>query len=101
MKTFMQAVLILASIFCLAVSISYANKGGKDKGSPVSKAAHEAQSQGLKGQELAGKVHEAIEQRKEGREEERGEEKGKKHKANKGRQKGGKDKGEKGANEQE
>lgn len=36
----------------------------KEAGNVVSRAAHQAQAQGLKGKELAAKVHEAIRQRK-------------------------------------
>jgi len=36
----------------------------KEAGNIVSRAAHQAQAQGLKGKELAAKVHEAIKQRK-------------------------------------
>ena len=38
---------------------------GVSKGSEVSQAAHAAQSEGLKGKDLAEKVHEAIDTRKE------------------------------------
>ena len=38
---------------------------GASKGSEASQAAHAAQSEGLKGKDLAGKVHEAIDTRKE------------------------------------
>ncbi|MBN1914238.1 MAG: hypothetical protein JW788_07570 [Candidatus Omnitrophica bacterium] len=40
----------------------------KEAGNIVSQAAHAAQAQGLKGRDLAAKVHEAIRQRKQGRE---------------------------------
>ena len=39
----------------------------KDAGNIVSRAAHEARAQGLKGRDLANKVHEAIQQRKQER----------------------------------
>jgi len=46
------------------------NKGEhpKEAGNIVSQAAHAAQAQGLKGRDLAAKVHEAIRQRKQERE---------------------------------
>ncbi|MEI8350556.1 MAG: hypothetical protein WCI77_10450 [Candidatus Omnitrophota bacterium] len=46
------------------------NKGEhpKEAGNIVSQAAHAAQVQGLKGRDLAAKVHEAIRQRKQERE---------------------------------
>lgn len=39
----------------------------KDAGNIVSKAAHDAKAQGLKGKDLAAKVHEAIQKRKQER----------------------------------
>jgi hypothetical protein len=39
----------------------------KNAGDSVSRAAHEAHAQGLKGRDLANKVHEAIQQRKQER----------------------------------
>lgn len=43
----------------------------KEAGNIVSKAAHQAHAQGLKGKELAAKVHEAIKQRKAQRQQEK------------------------------
>jgi hypothetical protein len=39
----------------------------KNAGNIVSRAAHEAHAQGLKGRDLANKVHEAIQKRKQER----------------------------------
>ena len=68
-----------------AVNVSVKTRPGKStknvntpNGSDVSQAAHTAKSEGLKGQDLAGKVHEAIDTRKENKDAIKTEAKGKK-----------------------
>lgn len=81
-KALLVLVVVIGIVFVLA-GTSFAEKGGQGKGSSVSKAVHQAQSEGLKGKDIAGAAHEAIEERKEGKEEdmeEKKEEKGEKHK---------------------
>ena len=58
-------VIIFATVFALIfATYSYA-KSGEGKGSATSQAVHQAQSEGLKGKEVAGAAHEAIEEKKE------------------------------------
>ena len=63
---------LLGLAFCGSMMsvVSFAGepkKEGKAVGNVVSDAAHKAKAEGLKGTELAGKVHEAIHERKEAR----------------------------------
>ena len=87
-------VVVACFIFTLIVcNYSFAKEKEQDKetGNVVSQAAHKAQAEGLKGEDLAAKVHEAIEERKESREKGEGavsEEKAKKHKMHKQKRKG-------------
>lgn len=55
----------LAFLSVSTMGVSYAASAEKEVGSTVSHAAHAAKSEGLKGQALAGKVHEAIDARKD------------------------------------
>ena len=60
--------MIAAAFLSVVITgISFAKDAEKEAGSTVSQAAHTAKSEGLKGKELAGKVHEAIDARKENR----------------------------------
>ena len=77
--------LVLAFVMCfslMASTPSFAEEKGvssestpKETGNVVSKAVHEAQAEGLKGQELAGRAHQAIQERKETRITEKGKKK--------------------------
>lgn len=70
MKKILVVFIIVIAFILASTMVTLAEKGGKGKGSPVSKAAHQAQGEGLKGQDLSEKVHEAIQERKESKEEE-------------------------------
>lgn len=64
------AVVFILTAFIGSYAFAKGESAGKGTGNIVSQAAHKAQSKGLKGKELAEEVHEAIETRKEGKEEE-------------------------------
>lgn len=64
-------VIFVVILFSIVIAgISFAKGHGKGSGNAVSQAAHAARAEGLKGKDLAEKVHEAIENRKESKEEE-------------------------------
>jgi hypothetical protein len=65
----------------------------KEAGNIVSQAAHQAKAAGLKGKDLAAKVHEAIKQRKAEKEKLKKEKKEEKEKKEKKEKEQGKDKG--------
>ncbi len=81
MKKMVWFIVVCISFILVAVTSSFAEdkKADKETGNVVSKAAHQAQEEGLKGTELAGRVHEPIEERQETREQEKAE----KHKMHK------------------
>jgi len=73
-----KIVLVFIAAVFLSVIIagsSFAKGAEKEVGSTVSQAAHTAKSEGLKGKDLAGKVHEAIDVRKENKDTLKAEEK--------------------------
>lgn len=68
-----MGMIVIAFVAAVFLSASFAGAllaedAGKEAGSVVSKAAHSAKSEGLKGQGMAEKVHAAIDARKEGKE---------------------------------
>lgn len=67
MKKMMAALIAAAFLSVAGAGISFAKDAEKEAGNTVSQAAHTAKAEGLKGQELAGKVHEAVDARKESR----------------------------------